>query len=49
MTDIFDEEYIDIFIDSYHFGDRGNEIIANEMYAYLKDIILDANSGSGRE
>ena len=49
MTDIFDEEYIDIFIDSYHFGDRGNEIIANEMYAYLRGIILDANSGSGRE
>ena len=41
MAGIFDGEYKDIFIDSYHFGDRGNEIIANKMYAYLRDIILD--------
>jgi hypothetical protein len=41
MARIFDEEYKDIFIDSYHFGVRGNEIIANKMYAYLGDIILD--------
>ena len=42
MAEIFDGEDKDIFIDSYHFGDRGNEKIANKMYEYLRDIILGA-------
>jgi hypothetical protein len=42
MMKIFDEEYNDIFIDSYHFGDRGNEMVADKMYEYLREVILDA-------
>jgi len=29
----------EIFIDSYHFGDIGNEIIAKETYKYISEII----------
>jgi hypothetical protein len=29
----------DIFIDSYHFGDKGNELVARNIFAHLKQII----------
>ena len=29
----------DIFIDSYHFGDKGNELVAGRIVAHLKQII----------
>ena len=37
FDDIGDQE--DIFIDSYHFGDKGNEIVAEKIYLNIKDII----------
>jgi lysophospholipase L1-like esterase len=40
LSDIFDNinEKEDIFIDSYHFGDKGNEVIAKNIYKYIKDF-----------
>ena len=29
----------DIFIDSYHFGDKGNEIVAANIFLHIKGII----------
>ena len=29
----------EIFIDSYHFGDKGNEIVAKSIFSYIKPII----------
>lgn len=42
LTDAFDNinNQEDIFIDSYHFGDKGNEIIAENIYHQIKDIIV---------
>ncbi len=42
LTDIFDNmnNQEDIFIDSYHFGDKGNEIIAENIYHHIKKIII---------
>ena len=42
LTDIFDNmnNQEDIFIDSYHFGDKGNEIIAENIYQQIKDMIV---------
>ena len=41
LTDIFDEldEQTDVFIDSYHFGDRGNEMIARRLYEEIRDRV----------
>lgn len=30
----------ELFLDSYHFGDKGNHIIAEQIYHHIKDIIL---------
>jgi len=42
LQGIFDQinEKEDIFIDSYHFGDRGNEIIAQAIYRAISSFIL---------
>jgi hypothetical protein len=42
LTGVFDNmnNQEDIFIDSYHFGDKGNEIIAENIYLQIKDIII---------
>jgi len=42
LTDVFDnlDSQEDIFLDSYHFGDKGNEIIAENIFSQLKDIIV---------
>lgn len=42
LTDVFDNinDQENIFIDSYHFGDKGNEIIAESIYHQIKDIII---------
>ena len=42
LTDIFDNmnNQEEIFIDSYHFGDKGNEIIAENIYHHIKKIII---------
>ena len=41
LSKIFDELTAkeEIFVDSYHFGDKGNEIIANNIFSRIKDII----------
>ncbi len=49
MAGIFDELQADneLFIDSYHFGDKGNEIIAQHIYAALRDLLTQLeNIGS---
>lgn len=40
LTGIFDDldDQEDIFTDMYHFGDRGNEIIARNIYLNIKDM-----------
>ena len=42
MTDIFDNlnDKEDIFLDSYHFGDKGNKIIAEKIYLHIKNRIF---------
>lgn len=42
LTGIFDEfgNQEDIFLDSYHFGDKGNEIIAGNIFQHVKDIVI---------
>jgi lysophospholipase L1-like esterase len=41
LSGIFDQmgKDEDIFLDSYHFGDKGNEIIAQQMYDRIKNMI----------
>lgn len=41
LSGIFDQmgKDEDIFLDSYHFGDKGNEIIARQMFDRLKNMI----------
>jgi hypothetical protein len=41
LTDIFDamDDQTDVFIDSYHFGDRGNELIALRLFEAIRDLI----------
>ncbi len=41
LTYVFDNkgEEEDYFIDSYHFGDKGNEVIAVNMYEQIREII----------
>ena len=31
----------EIFVDSYHFGDKGNEIIAQELFSRINERVLD--------
>lgn len=42
LADIFDQmdEQDDIFLDSYHFGDKGNEMIAQQIYRHLTEKFL---------
>lgn len=45
FTGIFDDVgERQIFIDSYHFGDRGNEIIANGIYSKIAERVLASAS-----
>lgn len=46
LTGVFDNmsNQEDIFIDSYHFGDKGNEIIAANIYHQIKDMIIQKTS-----
>lgn len=41
MANVFDahSDQEEIFMDSYHFGDKGNEIIAENIFLHIKDII----------
>ena len=41
LSDIFDNmsDQEDIFLDSFHFGDKGNEIIAENIFLNLKDSL----------
>lgn len=41
LSNIFDalDDQDDIFIDSYHFGDKGNEMIAKNIFLKVKEII----------
>jgi hypothetical protein len=29
----------EVFVDSYHFGDKGNELIARGIYQHIEEII----------
>ena len=42
LANVFDNinDHEDIFIDSYHFGDKGNEIVAESIYHKVKDMII---------
>ena len=42
LTPIFDERTADdrIFLDSFHFGDRGNEQVADAMLSALEAVLL---------
>ncbi len=41
LSDIFDDtdEGEDIFVDSYHFGDKGNEMAARNIFRHIKTFI----------
>ena len=41
LSDIFDDmdEGEDIFLDSYHFGDKGNEVAARNIFRHIKPVI----------
>ncbi len=41
LSNIFDQRKDDIYLDSYHFGDKGNELIAKAIFTKLKqDLIM---------
>lgn len=46
MARIFDELQAnnELFIDSYHFGDKGNEIIARHIYAEIRDLVMQSDN-----
>jgi len=41
LSDIFDDidEGEEIFVDSYHFGDKGNEVAARNVFRHIKPLI----------
>ena len=41
LSDIFDniDEGEDIFVDSYHFGDKGNELAAKNIFRHIKPVL----------
>jgi hypothetical protein len=41
LSHIFDsmDDHEDVFLDSYHFGDKGNELIAENIFLHIKDRI----------
>jgi hypothetical protein len=47
-SDVFDgcSQAQEVFMDSYHFGDRGNELIAARLYQDLKPLIDQRYSSS---
>ena len=47
MARVFDDLEADneLFIDSYHFGDKGNEIIAQHIYAVIRDLMRQSDHG----
>ena len=44
LSGIFDKESRDehIFLDSYHFGDKGNKIIAGHIYQSIKNMVASS-------
>ncbi|MHB8811206.1 MAG: SGNH/GDSL hydrolase family protein [Desulfobulbaceae bacterium] len=42
LADAFDQlgAQEDVFLDSYHFGDKGNEMVAQQIYSHLKEKFL---------
>jgi hypothetical protein len=42
LVDVFDGigDREEIFVDSYHFGDRGNEIVAQRLFSHIKEVVL---------
>ncbi len=42
LVNIFDDldDQNDVFIDSYHFGDKGNEIIAENIFMRIRDLVV---------
>ena len=51
LSNILDERSDDeeLFLDSYHFGDKGNEIIAGQIYRQIKSIIISSKPFSMRQ
>ena len=49
VSGVFDSDRpeVEIFLDSYHFGDRGNERIARALYAELRPRLLALRSSPG--
>jgi hypothetical protein len=45
LSGVFDKltDQDEIFVDSYHFGDIGNSIVADSIYSNIKSIILSEN------
>jgi hypothetical protein len=43
LAGLFDADGADqeIFLDSYHFGDRGNRRIAEELFAAIRPVVLE--------
>jgi hypothetical protein len=41
LSDIFDDtdEREDIFVDSYHFGDKGNELAAKNIFRHIEHVV----------
>ncbi len=41
LSGIFDDmgEGEDVFIDSYHFGDKGNELVAKSIFRHIRNVI----------
>ena len=43
ISDMFDNVKDRIYTDAYHFGDKGNEMIVNNIYKYIRDIVTTSN------
>ena len=45
LSDVFNDmnDNEDIFLDSYHFGDKGNEIIAENIFAHIKERLYQTD------
>jgi hypothetical protein len=42
LSGIFDQmdDQEDVFLDSYHFGDKGNEMVARQIYSHIDEMII---------
>ena len=52
LSGVFDDygSDADIFVDSFHFGDRGNEIIARSLFEDIRSLVLrDAGAVATRK